>query len=144
MMRSNKMKENMIGTSAFMETAKRPLELNGDNSWFVVDYLIPNLNLSDYDKKVMTWAYMLGWEMKSDGESLVKDMFMDGVIKDPSGVTHDFINRVENHTTPDGRKWTARESNALYRRIKKALGAGFRLRWRRWIGLTISIWKWWN
>jgi hypothetical protein len=120
------------------------LKWDGDNSWFLVDFVIPNLKLSDDDKRVMRWAYENGWEEKSDGETGVKDMFLGGVIKDPAGVVHDYINRVQNHTTPDGHKWTARESNALYRRIKKALGAGFRLRWRRWIGLTLSSWKWWK
>jgi len=122
----------------------RELDFHGDNAWYVLAHVIPHLRLSDYDKQVMRWCYEGGWELKSDGETLVKDMFLDGKIKDPAGVVHDYINRVEGHRTPDGHVWTVWESNALYRRIKKALGAGWWLRWRRWIGVTGSFLKWWR
>ena len=122
----------------------KKLSWDGDNAWFVLDFLLPNLNLSQEDKKVVRWAYANKYEQKSDGETVVKDVFLDGKIKSPAGVTHDYVRRVWGHKTPDGHVWTAWESNALYRRIQKALGGGFRLRWRRWAGLTLSIPYWWH
>jgi len=115
-----------------------------DNSKFILDWIIPNLKLCDFDKRVMRWAYLSGAEKDSDGETLVFDMFLNGLIKDPAGVTHDYLNRVHDHTTPDGTVWSAGETNALYRRIKQALGAGFRQRWRRWLGVTLSKFFWWR
>jgi len=122
---------------------------SGDNRLVMTHVIIPNLRLSTEDKRVMIWAYESGYEIISDGETCVADMFLDGVIKDPAGVVHDAINRVPLHITPyDARRWTCAESNALYRRIKKALGAGFRHRWRRWLGLTLAHYiyglDWWR
>jgi hypothetical protein len=121
--------------------ARMDLSWDGDNRAFICK-LVPNLDLCDYDKQVMRWAYGCddgeSSELKSDGETVVADKFLNGVIKSPAGVVHDYINRVLRHTTPDGKVWTAFESNALYRRIQKALGMTFRARWRRWFGLTIS------
>lgn len=135
------------------------LTWEGDNSKYMIHFLIPNLDLSEYDKAVMTWAYggeSLGkkekhsYEMDSDGESSVEDRFLNSVCKSPAGVSHDYINRVPHHMTPDGHVWTATESNALYLRIKKALGAGFRHRWRRYLALQATGWLppyfkgWWR
>ena len=39
------------------------LDFDGDNAWYVLQYVIPFLRLSDYDKQVMRWAY------GADGES---------------------------------------------------------------------------
>ena len=118
---------------------------DGDNRHLVLDVLVPTFRLTQDDKQVIRWVYEFvpeeegkTFEQTSDGETMVKDNFLDGVIKSVAGVTHDGINRIPNHVTPDGHVWTVWESNALYRRIKKAEGAGFRLRWRRWAGLTIS------
>ena len=125
------------------------LKWDGDNSGFITRILIPNLKLSEYDKQVMMWAYGAfpvpgSYEMQSDGETLVKDYFLNGVIKCPAGTTHDYLNRCPNHKTPDGHIWKPTEANALYRRIMKALGYPFCLRWRRWLGVTVSIWYWWK
>ena len=132
------------------------LTWDGDNSWFVAGWLVPNLKLSTEDKAVMDWAYGWpngkSWEMESDGETLVKDWFMRGAIKNPAGVVHDALNRAPRHATPDQHEWTAMQSNALYRRVQRALGASLRLAWRRWAGLTISYWvgclpgvpNWWR
>jgi len=123
---------------------KKKLGWDLDNSEFMLKWIIPNLKLSEYDKEVMRWAYRSGAELQSDGETLVKDMFLNGLIKSPAGVVHDYLNRVMDHTTPDGKTWEAKETNALYLRIKKALGADFRQRWRRWFGVTISKCFWWR
>jgi len=121
------------------------LTWHSDNRWFVAGFLVPNLKLSDSDKDVLREAYGWpdgqNWELVSDGETLVADWFLDGQVKNPAGVAHDFINRVSGHSTQDGHVWTAWQSNALYRRVQKALGATFSLRLRRWAGLTVS-WLW--
>lgn len=135
------------------------LTWDGDNSQYMLHFLIPNLALSDYDKAVLTWAYggeALGkkekksYEKDSNGESSVRDRFLNGKCKNPAGVSHDYINRVPHHMTPDGHIWTASESNAFYLRVKKALGAGFRHRWRRYLALQFTAWLplalkgWWR
>jgi hypothetical protein len=140
---------------------------DSDNSEWLVREIIPKMVLSDADKAVMKWAYLGGWELKSDGETGVEDDFMGGMVKSPAGVVHDYVNRVKNHTTPDGHKWTPWEANALFRRIKKAQWAletgrkkkhgdinrltglvrwfrGFRERWRRWLAVSISVPIWWR
>lgn len=139
-----------MSPSQFLNTMvdRHALDYAGDNSDFI-SIFIPVLKLTPYDKRVMMWAYgKLGsdksYEMESDGETVVKDMFLDGAVKSPAGVTHDYINRVKGHRTPDGKVWTAWECNALYRRVMKALGYGYRLRWRRWLGVTLTQWKWWR
>lgn len=141
-------------TSEFMNgiASRHGLDYNGDNSEFVCD-LIPLLKLSDADKKTMLNAYgrageSKSYEMESDGETIVKDMFLDGVIKSPGGVTHDYVNRVPDHRTPDGHIWTRGECNALYLRIMKALGYGPARRWRRYLSVCVSGWvpffSWWR
>ena len=141
---------NLHDIQSLADSGRHELSWDGDNRKFLCRWLIPNLKLSDDDKQIMTWCYgchdpkAKNWETVSDGETLVHDMFMNGVIKSPAGVCHDYINRVYNHITPDGHKWTPREANALYRRIAKALGYSFRLRWRRWLGITISSEYWWR
>jgi len=147
-----------------------------DNSDFLIDTLIPALELSQQDKQVMRWAYgedqscaqidpsAATYEMISDGDTFVSDDFLAGTIKDPAGVCHDYINRVPNHTTPDGYKWNPVMANALFRRIQKALKRwdirrrkdlniitspikrlqGFCKRWIRWVGVTVSIPFWWR
>ena len=120
------------------------LSWDGDNRWWICSFLIPNLKLSDIDRAVMYWTYGWregkSWEMESDGETLVRDYFMDGKIKNPAGVVHDALNRIKDHTTKDGHVWTVYEANAIYRRIQTALGATPCLAWRRWAGLNISYW----
>lgn len=124
------------------------LSWDGDNRVFILNHIIPHLDLPDSDKQVMRWAYQFGYELESDGETVVKDMFLNGVIKSPAGVTHDYLNRVPGHRTPDGKVWSRWAANRIYRDIHKALGSDFRLRWRRWLGLTISGYipfiTWWR
>ena len=144
--KGNAMQENDDATE--VEAEAHNLTWDGDNRAFICSWVIPNLKLSAGDKKVLCEAYGCGggksWEMESDGETVVADMFMGGRIKSPAGVAHDYINRVPCHRTLDGRKWSVWQSNALYLRIQRAQGAPFRLRWRRWLGLTLSIPFWWQ
>ena len=143
------------------------IEYDGDNSAFMNEKVIPFLKLSDYDKKVMKWVYHSGIEKESDGETGVEDDFMGGMIKSPAGVAHDYINRIENHETPDGKVWTAMQANNFFLRVKKAQWEfetrrkmkrgdinrltriarsirGWKHRWRRWAGVCISIKSWWK
>jgi len=121
------------------------LHYDGDNAWYVLHSIIPFLKLSEADKRIMRYAYGDGetksYEMDSDGETFVFDLFLDGVIKSPSGVTHDYVNRVPGHITPDGKKWTFWQTNALYYRVSRALGYPISLRFRRWVGVT--LWPFW-
>ena len=152
---------NATDLNALADAKARTNQLlrDGDNSAFMLAWIIPNLALSDYDKAVLTWAYggkaqgrteTHSYEMDSDGETLVADLFLGGQVKPPEGVAHDYLNRVPHHMTPDGHQWTVWEANAFYRRVKKATGGSFRLRWRRWAGLTLSGWLppslggWWR
>lgn len=118
------------------------LEYDGDNAWYVIKHVIPHLKLSDKDKVTLIEAYAKGYEQISDGETGVKDEFLDGKIKSPAGVGHDYITRVLEHITDDGHRWTKWEANAFYRRTKKATGSGFRVRWRRWAFLTATSYWW--
>lgn len=128
------------------ETERR-LSWHGDNSWYIAS-ILPSLRLSDADKRVLRWAYGLdggkSYELESDGETVVCDLYLDGIIKAPPGVCHDYVNRVPGHETPDGHRWTPWQANALYRRVCKAFGYSFGVRWRRWLGLSISYCKWWK
>ena len=134
---------------------------DGDNREVVQHILIPNLALSDDDKATMQWAYAEGYELRSDGETAVPDRFMrhggkylrlsprKPKLKSPAGVTHDAVNRVPDHRTPDGQQWTIPQANGLYRRVMKALnkvdpGSYYWLvRYRRWLGVT-TYRGWWR
>ena len=121
---------------------------DGDNSGYVVG-MLPLLKLSEKDKYIIRWAYgkevpYKSWEQESDGETLVKDWYLNGSMKNPAGVVHDALNRAYKHRTPDGHVWTWWEANAIYFRIQVALGSGYRLAVRRWFGLTISVFSWWR
>ena len=140
----------MITTDIHDYANRNLITWDGDNSHFVINVLLPNLKLSDDDKHILAMAYGYNGEKKSyerdsDGETLVRDMFLRGIvkIKSPCGVVHDYLNRVPNHQTPDGRVWTRTEANALYRRIAKATGYGFMRRNWRWAGLQLT-WYWWK
>ena len=127
-----------------MENCK--LHYNGDNAWYILHSILPYLHLTESDKQVVMWAYGEGeshsYEMESDGETVVKDYFLGGVIKSPAGVCHDYVNRVPGHKTPDGHVWTRMESNNLYYRICKAIGYPPMLRFRRWLFLSCSKFWW--
>lgn len=120
---------------------------DGDNRKFIVLSILPVLDLSNADKQVIRWAYGYdgsdrSYEIESDGETIVKDYFMGGKLKSPQGVTHDYINRVIGHTTPNGQIWKRQESNNLYLRIAKAAGYPPLLRWVRWAGVSAYPFWW--
>lgn len=127
---------------------RHKLSYDGDNGCFMVNQIIPNLILSDYDKQVLRWSYgydeeAKSYELDSDGETFVKDLFFGGKIKSPNGVGHDYLNRVPGHTTPDGKEWTRQETNNFYKRVSKAIGYPWFVRNRRWFYLTLSR-SWWR
>ena len=107
------------------------------------------LKLNPYDKQVIRWAYGRdgsdrNYEIESDGETFVKDLFADGLIKSPAGVGHDYPNRVLFHETPDMHIWTPAQDNFLYLRLMYAIGYPlWRALWR-WRGVTWSRKHWWK
>lgn len=128
---------------AAAESQEWAVSWDGDNRKYVLEVILPVLQLSPYDKQILRWAYSEGYELISDGETVVNDLFLGGVIKSPAGVGHDYINRTPGHITPDGHIWTPSEANALYYRVMKALGYPLSVRIRRWLGVTVSIRQWW-
>lgn len=134
--------------AALRAAKENGLSWDGDNAKFVVETLLPLLKLPDDVRQVLRWAYGYddsdrSYEKESDGSSVVPDWFMLGLIKEPPGVGHDYINRVKNHTTPDGKKWSAWASNRWYYRAMKVFGYTRAHRVTRWLGLTVSIPFWW-
>ena len=125
------------------------LTWNGDNRVFVVEELLPVLHLAPRLAQVIRWAYGYdgsdrSYEKESDGSTIVPDSFMLGLIKEPGGVSHDMLNRVKDHITPDHRQWTATEANAAYRDIELACGYSRARAWNRWLWLTMTIPFWWK
>lgn len=119
------------------------LTYNGDNRRFVVEEWLPELDSPEDVRQVIRWAYGYdgsdrSYEMESDGSSIVPDFSMNGIIKEPVGVGHDFLNRVMNHITPDGHKWTMKETCDWYRSGMKVYNYGPIRRWFRWTGLMLS------
>ena len=119
------------------------LDWNGDNSIFVVQDWLPRLNAPSDVLKVIRWAYGYdgsphSWEMLSDGSTIVSDEAMNGLIKGPPGVAHDYLNRTPNHQTPDEHTWTCAQTNRLYRRACKVFGYSWLRRWVRWVGLQVT------
>ena len=125
------------------------LDYYGDNRAFVIEEWLPELIGPPYVKQVIRWAYGYdgsdrSYEIESDGSTDVPDASMNGLIKEPCGVSHDMLNRVKDHTTPDGHVWTAKESCAFYRKAMQMYGYP---KWRRWIrywGLRFTAWHWWR
>lgn len=133
---------------AIERAAQNHLRWDGDNRKFVIETLLHLLPISVEVRQVLRWAYGYdgadrSYEMESDGTSVAPDWFMLGRIKEPPGVGHDYLNRVKNHTTPDGFKWSAMASNVWYWRAMRDFGYTRPHRLVRWIGLTITIPFWW-
>jgi len=101
----------------------------GDNRAFVVDVLLPNIELSADVLQVLRWAYgcdgsIRSFEEESDGSTVVPDWFMGKLLKDPMGVGHDMIFILHHLGLPDpsGHHWTFMESNFWYGRAYKEMG----------------------
>jgi hypothetical protein len=126
-----------------------PLTWHGDNREFVIEYMLPSLRMPRDVRQVLRWAYGYdgsdhSYEMASDGSTFVPDAFMLGRIKEPPGVGHDYLNRVPNHTTPDGKAWTSAQSCEWYRKAMLAFNySKTKARIRYW-GLMLSRPFWWR
>jgi len=123
----------------------------GDNRALVehVLHMIPDMDTDI--RQVILWAYGFGdspcsFEGMSDGSTVVDDVFMGGLIKEPYGVAHDMIFMLHHIglPTPDGHVWTWWQSNRFYRRAMRVLSPTFSMRASlRWFGLTVgSIFVW--
>jgi len=124
------------------------LKWDGDNRHFIVEDLLPRMVMRQATRQVIRWAYGYdgegkSWEMESDGSTLVPDMFMGGLVKEPYGVGHDYLCRLlrKGVRTPDGHLWTWAEAAAWYRDAVTDFGFPFRA-WWRWFGLRVAgIWE---
>lgn len=126
-----------------------PIGWAADNRRFVIEDWLPHLCAPPDVLQVIRWAYGYDGEVKSyehasDGSTGVPDRAMNGLIKEPAGVAHDYLNRCPRHITPDGHRWTMLETCAWYRRALIVFGyhpAHARL---RQLGLVISSPCWWR
>ena len=86
-------------------------------------------------------AYLAGYEMVSDGSSVVPDQWN---WKDISGVTHDYIFMLHRLNLKDAydHQWGLAEANNAYRDIWIAAGRPWR-GWAWWVGLTAGSWWIW-
>lgn len=134
---------------AIKEATERGLTWDGDNRVFVIEVLLPILPVRDNTRRIIRWAYGYdgsdrSYEQESDGSSVVKDWFMLGLIKEPPGVGHDYINRVNEHTTPDGHKWTPMQSIFWYYKAMRDFGYARVHAAIRFVGLAITVPFWWG
>ena len=72
------------------------LDWDGDNRVIVCEAILPQMSLRSRVRQVIRWAYGYdgsdrSYEMESDGSSVVPDMFIGGLIKEPFGVGHDML-----------------------------------------------------
>lgn len=122
---------------------------DGDNRIIVCEAILPKLDLRPDVRQVIRWAYGYdgsdrSYEMESDGSSVVPDLFIGGLIKEPFGVGHDmlFILHHEGRADPSGHVWGWWEANNWYRRALQDFGLPARA-WVRWTGLTLGSWVAW-
>lgn len=132
-----------------LHVAQNHLEVDGDNRKFIVEHLIPFLPLRPEVRQVIRWAYGYdgadrSYEMESDGSTVVPDWFMMKRLKEPPGVGHDYLNRVEFHVTPDLHMWTAKQSCDWYRMALIDFGYTGIHALNRWFWLILTIPFWWK
>lgn len=128
------------------------LDWDGDNREFVVECVLPLMTwLTDDVRKVVRWAYGYDGELKSveqwsDGTSLVKDRFFDGLAKDPHGVGHDYLHWLSHHRLADPARhtWTFREAADWYKKASIQFNDG--RTWSFWkrVGLDLVAWPVWG
>lgn len=127
------------------------LKWSGDNSKMVVEIILPLMTWLDSDiRQVIEWAYGYGpdpsYEKISNGSSGVRDLFFDGLAKDPHGVGHDYLHWLsrEKMADPNRKIWTFNEASDWYRRASEQFGDG--KAWSVWkkIGLDLLAWPTWG
>ena len=118
-----------------------PEEWHRDHRDYVIGRIIPSMRLSSKVRRIAVEAYLAGYEMVSDGSSVVPDQWN---WKDIWGVMHDYIFYLHRMGRADayGHKWTLAEANAAYRDGWIASGHTAR-GWAWWVGLTAGSWWIW-
>jgi len=125
---------------------------DGDNRKEVVEHLMKLVPLSPDVRQVVRWAYgydnsVASFEGISDGSTVVADLYMGGIIKEPYGVGHDMIFILHHIGLPDpsGHYWSWWESNRWYKKGMSEFCPTFETRASiRWFGLTAGSWVVWH
>ena len=127
------------------------LTLDGDNREFVVNCVLPMMHLDNDIRQVIRWAYGFDGEQKShehwsDGSSLVRNKFFDGLAKDPHGVGHDYLHLLSHHSLADPHRhtWGFRDAADWYYRASKQFGDGPKTAFLRRLGLDFVAWPLWG
>ena len=124
---------------------------DGDNSRFVVEYVLPRLGVKEEVSQVIRWAYGYdgserSYEADSDGSTIVPDVWLGGSLKEPFGVAHDmfFVLKHEGKADPSGHIWSLGEANFWYFKAMTDFGMPVRAVIRL-VGLTLGSWSlWWG
>lgn len=134
----------MEGLPSFPTRSKE--EWNKDHRAFVFNVLLPMVRCRKEVDRMIRCAYDAGYEKKSDGSTLVCDFsYKYGNIKDPMGVTHDYIRWLHTNGMKDpfGHTWTYVEWNNWYFKSYKDFGYPV-IAAVRWTGLMAGGWYIWN
>jgi hypothetical protein len=134
----------------FPRTDLLGIERDGDNREFVVERILPAVDPRPEVRQVIRWAYGYdgsggSYEMESDGSSLVEDLFMGGLLKEPFGVGHDWLYWLQRtgQADPSGHVWTRNEADNWYRKAAADFGYPWRAIVRR-VGLFFGSWIFWG
>ena len=139
----------------WLEYAKKPTaaiptqnryEWGLDHGDFFIGRVFPVLQIPMDIRRIVTEAYLAGYEVHSDGSSVVPESRRWGrYVKDWEGVMHDYIRWLHSRNLPDafGTVWTYLEWNDAYRRAWDADGMSVRgCVW--YAGLMAGGWWVWN
>jgi hypothetical protein len=125
----------------------KPEEWKKDHRAFILNWYLPVLRPPDKIWRICAEAYIAGMEPLCDGSTAVPNcLYRNGNIKDPQGVTHDYLFQLHHHGRSDayGHVWTLDEANRMYRDF--CLEDGWHVRgWVRYAGLclvSIIPWTW--
>lgn len=120
-----------------------PSEWDNDHRDYVIGVILPSMTkLPSRIRRIAVEAYLAGYELWSDGSSVVPDEWN---WKDIWGVMHDYIFWMHHAGLVDayGRNWSWLETNDAYR--TGWIVSGHRMRgWTWWTGLMIGSWPIWN
>jgi len=125
---------------------KTKAEWAKDHREFVLTVLLPHIiRPRPSVEQVIRWAYEAGYELKSNGSSVVPDVTWPfGRVKDPGGVGHDWLHWLQRNglADPRGHRWTRMESINWYRDAMLDFKRPVRAR-VRWLGLVLGSWWDW-
>lgn len=119
-----------------------PEEWDKDHRNYVLGVVMPSMKLPAKVRRIVVEAYLAGYELVSDGSSVVPDEWN---WKDIWGVMHDYIFWLHRNGLHDayGKTWTLAEANIAYREGWIASGHKFR-GWAWWLGLSLGSWYVWG